>query len=80
MIRVTIEMFPGGKEANKRILGTAIITNDGTGTNKIGNYKYTLFNKARNKYKQGKIKKFDRQNKIAWRLLNLILNDAFEKK
>ena len=80
MIRVTIEMFPKGSENNKRTLGTAIIVNDGTGTKALGNYQYTLFNKAGKKYKKGKIKKFDRQNKIAWRLLNLILNNALEKR
>jgi hypothetical protein len=39
MIRVTVELVPFGREADKRVLKQMEIANDGTGTNEYGNYK-----------------------------------------
>lgn len=42
MIRITIELIPNGQVENKRSLGHIDIINDGTGTKKNGNYKYSI--------------------------------------
>ena len=42
VIVVTVEIWPHGVESQKRTLGTAKITNDGTGTPESGNYKFEL--------------------------------------
>jgi hypothetical protein len=38
VIRVTIELIPGGEEREKKTLEVVEITNDETGTERIGNY------------------------------------------
>lgn len=38
MVVVRIEMWPGGKKENARPLAPAILVNDGTGTQTMGNY------------------------------------------
>lgn len=38
MLRVTIELLPGGNEDRARTLGMIEIANDGTGTQQTGNY------------------------------------------
>lgn len=47
MIRITVEMWPGGSEENKRTLATADIANDGTGDRDTGNYIAKFFGKSR---------------------------------
>jgi hypothetical protein len=42
MIVVNIELWPGGDKNRKRNLGHMVITNDGTGTERVGNYRVTL--------------------------------------
>lgn len=43
MLNVTIELFPGG-DVKKRVLKSVLgISNDGTGTDAVGNYNVTLF-------------------------------------
>lgn len=43
MIKITVEMYPKGREKNKRTLGTCKIVNDCTGTKEMGNYNITFF-------------------------------------
>lgn len=38
MIRVTVELVPFGDEDKKKVIGEMLIANDGTGTQKTGNY------------------------------------------
>lgn len=78
MIRVVIELWPHGDESRKRLLASADIGNDGTGSPEVGNYVYRLRNKAGAIWKKGHITGFPRQRATAWRLLRLILNDAFK--
>ena len=78
MIVVTVEMWPGGRKRDKRMLGRALIANDGTGSDNTGNYSYKLYDKAGRKYKSGKVVGFRRKAQIAWRLLYLVLKDAFD--
>ncbi len=42
MLRITVELVPLGDEAQAQVLGTATITNDGTGSETKGNYQYEL--------------------------------------
>lgn len=78
MIRVTVEVLPHGREADKYTLGEANIINDGTGTSTRGNYKYLLTHKGR-KYRSGEIKRFPRLSKNVWVLLLRCLMDTFEE-
>lgn len=75
MIRVTIELVPFGVGKPIKI-GEARIANDGKGTPEVGNYNYTLKGKRGRKLATGKITGFKRQEKLAWDLLKLILEDA----
>lgn len=43
MMRITIEMIPGGDEAKAQTLGVAEITNLGTGDHDLGNYEVLIF-------------------------------------
>ena len=85
IIEVTIVLNPKGrakKEADKTLLGVICIANDGTGTAKIGNYKFALshsgkfINKKRS-YKRGKVKGFKRSSSV-YRLLYRVLKKAGE--
>lgn len=42
MIKVTIEIYPYGKEEEKRQIGGLCIWNDGSGDHNIGNYEFML--------------------------------------
>lgn len=76
MIRVTIELLPHGSELHKRHMGTAIISNDGTGDWESGNYKVTLskWGKPKVTWKKGTITDFDRKKRGPWDLLYLALH------
>lgn len=72
MIKITVELLPYGNEINKKILGSAKIWNDGTGTKNKGNYCFQLFGKSR-KLREGEIKNFSRLKKHAWYLIQEML-------
>ena len=76
MIKITIEAHPPlltGKR--KKIIAQAIIVNDGTGTEKRGNYKFTLWLKRHNFWHNGTIKDFPRKSYNVWRLIKRMLNE-----
>lgn len=80
MLRITVELVPFGKEAEKRLLGTATIVNDGTGSILSGNY-YADFSKSRRPtvhWKRVEVKDFPRERYNHWRLLYLALKAATE--
>lgn len=80
MLKVNIELHPGGSKTNKKLLTTANIVNDGTGTVEVGNYKMDIFNWTKSGvYKRGKVKGFKRLKWSPWYLLHLALKDIFEK-
>ena len=68
MIVVTVELYPLGSFGKRRIIGSALILNDKTGTLESGNYKAKI-------WKDGEdigspiIKNFPRQELDAWDLL-----------
>ena len=79
MIRITIEMLPGGREEGKRILASGLIWNDGTGSKYLGNYKYHLQKKTGRSAKHGRVINFQRRSKDEWELLKLVLDDYLNR-
>lgn len=83
MLRVTIELIPYGSGEPEH-LGTAIISNNGTGTLLTGNYDVTLsmFNDPEKAWKQKKnaVKGFDRLKRGPWDLLYLCLKELVGKR
>lgn len=74
MLRVTVELLPGGNEARKRTLGRLDIANDATGDSTTGNYagvlhaEYTGTNGRR-----GRVTGFHRQRQSCWSLVGAFL-------
>lgn len=83
MIVVKIEMYPGGDKKGKCGLGVLVISNDGTGTTKAGNYLYTLshagkyFKTKKGVCKHGRVTNFPRAYS-PYRLVQRVLKDAGE--
>lgn len=73
MIRVNIEIIPFGVGEPRR-LASVIIVNDGTGTAKRGNYRYSIFKKRLRLWKAGELKNFPRASRDALELLKRVLN------
>lgn len=71
MIRVTVELLPGGSELHRKHLGTAEIENDTTGDVLFGNYKVRLskWGKPTHTWKRGKVNGFPRKKLGPWDLL-----------
>lgn len=76
MLRVTIELVPWGLESQKRVLATAEIINDGSGTRTRGNYVFRLFDRAGRLWKSGRVEGFPRQRLLAFDLLFRALKNA----
>ena len=76
MIKITVELYPLGRESGKKTLGTAVIFNDATGTLTRGNYKAVFNGKRKKKLRSGEVKNFPRLQKDVWDLLYLALEDA----
>ena len=74
MIRVTVELLSGGFGPAEHI-GTAYITNDGTGTKTSGNYDVWLSQRGRPSWtwREGEVQGFRRKKMLAWDLLYLAL-------
>lgn len=64
MVVVKIELWPNGDETKSKPLGIMTMSNDGTGSNKYGNYSVQLshagmfFGKRKEPWKSGKVKNF----------------------
>ncbi len=71
MIRVTIELLPGGDVSRRRHLGTIEIANDGTGDEEKGNYAIRLskFGNPGQTWIHGVVKGFDRIRRGPYDLL-----------
>ena len=80
MIRITIEMVPRGNEAKKYTMGSATITNDGTGTKTRGNYVFRQFSKTGRQLASVDVWDFPRGRMSVWYLLHWALNNAFNKQ
>ncbi len=75
MIRVTVELLPGGDESKVKHLGTAYITNDGTGDFDTGNYdiKLSKWGQPNSIWKTGRFIGFPRLKLGPWDLLCMAL-------
>lgn len=82
MIRVTIELLPGGWEGNKREIGRLEIVNDGTGDSVRGNYYSRMFRKGSSSTvtRRGEVKNFARLSRTAYELVYLALKDLLNVK
>ena len=78
MIKVTVELWPFGKEEGKKVLGEAVIFNDGTGDMNLGNYGVRV-RKANNVWKAARFTGFKRKRYGAWELLFLALVIVYGK-
>ncbi len=78
MIRITVEMLPHGFERGKYHLGTAYITNDGTGDKNKASYTYRISRRGapNSAWKKGIIKDFPKSRLLIWDLLFRVLKDA----
>lgn len=70
MIKVTVELISAIHPSRNRVLGVATITNDGTGTETIGNYDVSL-SKAGGvqEWRGGRVEGFKRLRLGGWDLL-----------
>jgi hypothetical protein len=73
MLRITIELLPGGCEARKRILATGTIANVGTGSLSQGNYFAEFKDAAGRPWKHCTVTGFPRKRLLAWDLLFRVL-------
>ena len=89
MIYVRMEMWPGGNQKKKYLLGELLIRNNGTGTRTRGSYYFAVskrggFGKGSclpafettNDLTWGNVANFPRKAKLAWDLLRLVLEVA----
>lgn len=95
MMRVTLELCPGGDVSRARHLGTAFITNTGTGTEAVGNYRVKLSKcgsaplttlslskggRPTEAWKTGEVLNFPRRRLGAWDLLGIALVTVLGKR
>lgn len=87
MIHVTIELWPYGREENKKTLGVINIANDATGTHDRGNYLAKVFRSSKSLGSLEKVKwttvrvfGFPRHTLTAYDLLLRVLLAAQGKK
>ena len=82
MIRVTVELLPGGSEGQKRLLGTATIANDLTADHPVlGSYDVKLLTgepSIARLWSHGRVENFQRDRSF-WELLYLALYSALRK-
>lgn len=49
MLRITIDLIPGGNESRKKTLAVAHVTNTGTGTSRVGDYIFEVMDEYGNR-------------------------------
>ena len=78
MLKVTVEVWPGGSKEQRYTIGTAYICNDGTGHDRVGNYEATITGCPSEDGRQSTdtvyVQDFDR-TQGAWELLTEILEE-----
>ena len=78
MIVVEVQMWPGGRESEKRLLGSMVITNDGTGDPTRGNYDYVVAGKqALVGAGIGRVENWQRKNHHVWKLVRRVLAQVY---
>ena len=79
MLEVAITLNQYGLGINKKVLATAAIANDGTGTVTSGNYKYSLHTNGKT-IREGRVRGYKRKAHSVWYLLNMVLCDAYGRR
>lgn len=83
MLRLTLELLPGGGEAGRKVLGTLDITNDKFATGQtngaLGDYDLRLVRSGR-PTKVGRVLGFRRATRDAWDLAFLAMGEFFQKR
>jgi len=81
MIRITIELLPGGSEARKKTIASGIIANTtGAGAKKRADYLYQFAGKTGRIQYAGGLENFPRKSYGVWKLLYRCLNEIFKSK
>ena len=76
MIVIKVELWPRGNAARKKVLGTAKIANDGTGTETRGRYVFELRGRLERVLASGRVHHFPRKRLNAWDLLYACLKQS----
>lgn len=79
MINVTMQLMPHGLREGP-VLCSIEIVNDGTGTAKVGNYRWSIAGRDGSVFKQGRLENWRRQDKSPGQLLAAILAAAYPQK
>jgi len=81
MIRVTVELVPGGV-GKPKLLGTAVISNrGGLEGHRVGNYEVMFWERRRGKaLRSVQVEGFPRLRLTAWDLLYRALREAFGER
>lgn len=74
MLVITVEMWPHGDTARRRLLGVATIVNDGTGNRAVGNYDVTFCGPTRRPWRKVRVEGFARLRRSPWALLHEALS------
>ena len=84
MLRITIELLSAHGPQHNKVLGTAYIINDGTGTHTHGNYRFLIGRKGQSAKQAfedprwgGFVKGFPRKRLLSWDLLFRALQQPF---
>lgn len=82
MIKITVELCPMGDESRARHLGTARISNQGTGNGITGDYKFWFSKREQpdTVWKKGEIKGFPRKRLLMWDLLFRCLRESIGER
>jgi len=76
VIKVTVELWPFGRESEKVKLAEADIWNDGSGSPFLGSYGFKLYDKAGRIFQSGFLGEFKRSNFTVWWLIAAVLKIA----
>ena len=77
MIRITVEMLPGGDESKKHLLADADIFNDGSGSPWLASYGFRLRGANGRVMRAGHVGEFKRAQFHVWWLIAAVLLKAF---
>ncbi len=70
MLKITVELVSAVDPKRNRVLGTMMITNDGTGTADSGNYVATLHAEYTGRDgRKGRLTNFNRRKQSVWSLV-----------
>ena len=75
LLVLKLELWPKGNPNKKKTLGTMFITNDGTGTDSKGNYKYKILGQNEKSLEcgEGRIEGYRRKSLHSWYLPYTVL-------